>query len=116
MILRRKKKGSGLAAGFGQGGQTSLEYAMIIIIVVGALLTIQNYMKRGIQGRWKGAVDNLGEQYDPRTADTRIRQTIVSTTNTTIVAMNTAGGFWTKRTDASVTRERKTGYTSVGAY
>ena len=42
-------------------GQSTLEYAILIIIVVGALLTIQQYVKRGIQGRFKSAADDIGE-------------------------------------------------------
>lgn len=43
--------------------QSSLEYAILIIIVLGALLSIQVYIKRGIQGRLKTATDDIGEQY-----------------------------------------------------
>lgn len=43
--------------------QSSLEYAILIIIVLGALLTIQAYIKRGVQGRLKTATDDIGEQF-----------------------------------------------------
>jgi len=43
--------------------QSSLEYAILIIIVLGALLSIQMYIKRGIQGRLRSATDDIGEQY-----------------------------------------------------
>ena len=43
--------------------QSSLEYAILIIIVLGALLSIQVYIKRGIQGRLRSATDDIGEQY-----------------------------------------------------
>ena len=97
-------------------GQTALEYTVLLIVVMGALLTAQNYVKRGIQGRWKESVDQLGDQYDPRTAETSLTQTMESNTNTVIIAMNTTEGYWTRRTDDTVTAERKEGYTSVGAY
>ena len=99
-------------------GQTSLEYAVLLIIVIGAFIAIQNYMKRGVQGRWKSAVDDLGEQYDPRTAVTDVRHTLSSTTNTTIITLEQAGGggITTQRTDISSSAERKEGQTSVGAY
>ena len=51
-------------------GQTTIEYAMLLIVVIGAFLTIQNYLKRGVQGRWRDAVDSLGDQYDPQIANT----------------------------------------------
>jgi hypothetical protein len=97
-------------------GQTVLEYVVLIIIVLGALLAISNYFKRGLQGRWKAAMDDMGDQYDPRVADTSLRHTLVQTTNTSIIAINQAGGFWTQRTDESLSTERKAGTVSVGAY
>lgn len=97
-------------------GQTTLEYVLLLTIVIGAFLAIQNYLKRGVQGRWRDAVDSLGDQYDPQTADTSIQYTLSSSTNTTIVALNTDGGYWTKRTDESSSTDRKTGTTTIGAY
>lgn len=44
-------------------GQSTLEYAILIIIIIGALLSIQVYIKRGIQGRLKGAADDIGDQF-----------------------------------------------------
>lgn len=46
-------------------GQSTLEYAVLIIIVIGALLSIQIYIKRGVQGRLKSATDDIGDQYSP---------------------------------------------------
>jgi len=46
-------------------GQSTLEYAVLIIIIIGALLSIQVYIKRGIQGRLKSAADDIGDQYSP---------------------------------------------------
>lgn len=44
-------------------GQSTLEYAILIIIIIGALLSIQVYIKRGVQGRLKQAADDIGQQY-----------------------------------------------------
>lgn len=44
-------------------GQSTLEYAILIIIIIGALLSIQVYIKRGVQGRLKQAADDIGAQY-----------------------------------------------------
>lgn len=44
-------------------GQSTLEYAVLIIIIIGALLSIQVYIKRGVQGRLKQATDDVGEQF-----------------------------------------------------
>ena len=95
-------------------GQTLLEYAVLLIIVMGALLGISNYFKRGLQGRWKSAVDDLGDQYDPRFADTDIRHTLVFITQTNITANVETGR--TTRVDTSGLVERKTGNIQVSAY
>ncbi|MCK5012798.1 MAG: hypothetical protein KAS66_03180 [Candidatus Omnitrophica bacterium] len=100
----------------GKKGQSALEYSALLILLIAAFLAMQNYVKRGVQGRWKGSIDELGDQYDPRTADTNLRHTIYSNTNTQILVMNTLGGFWTRRTDEVVSNEQKIGYTSSGAY
>lgn len=43
--------------------QSTMEYAVLIIIVIGALLSIQQYLKRGLQGRMRQAADDIGDQY-----------------------------------------------------
>src|SRR5476651_2498840 len=43
-------------------GQSTLEYAVLIVIIIGALLTIQVYIKLGVQGRVKSAADDIGDQ------------------------------------------------------
>lgn len=48
-----------------QKGQSTLEYAILIIIIIGALLSIQVYIKRGVQGRLKSATDDIGTQFSP---------------------------------------------------
>ena len=97
-------------------GQTFLEYTIVITIILGAFLAIQTHFKRGIQGRWKSAVDTLGEQYDPRVADSNLRHTIVRVSNTDIVAVDTGTGYITTRQDRATSIEKKTGYASVGSY
>lgn len=97
-------------------GQTTIEYAMLLVIVIGSFIAIQNYLKRGVQGRWQDAVDTLGDQYDPRYADTSIEHTLNSTTQTQIMALDEGDGYWTRREDETSSTETKTGYTAVGAY
>ncbi len=56
-------------------GQSTLEYALIIAVVVGALLAMQIYMKRGMEGRMRKAADDIGKQFE---ADkTYVEQTTV---------------------------------------
>jgi len=44
-------------------GQSTLEYAVLIVIIIGALLTIQVYFKRAVQGKVKSSADDIGDQY-----------------------------------------------------
>ncbi len=44
-------------------GQSTLEYAILIIIIIAALLSLQTYVKRGVQGRLKSATDDVGDQF-----------------------------------------------------
>lgn len=46
-------------------GQSTLEYAIIIAVIVGGLLVMQHYIKRGYEGRLKSASDDMGEAFDP---------------------------------------------------
>jgi hypothetical protein len=50
---------------FNRKGQSTVEYALIIAVVVAGLLLMQHYVKRGYSGRLKTAADDMGEQYDP---------------------------------------------------
>lgn len=55
-------------------GQSTLEYAILIIIIIGALLSLQVYIKRGIQGRLKSSADDIGMQFsDGNTNVVKIR-------------------------------------------
>ena len=53
-------------------GQTILEYTVIFIIILGVMIAMKDYVKRGIQGRWKSATDDFGEQYDPQAVNSNI--------------------------------------------
>ena len=61
-------------------GQSTLETAVLIMIVIGALLSIQVYIKRGVQGRLRSAADDIGDQYSA--GNTNVRKTVVVTSNT----------------------------------
>ena len=50
--------------------QSTLEYAVVIACIVGALLAMQVYIKRGISGKLRSATDDIGQQYDPRNTTT----------------------------------------------
>jgi uncharacterized protein (UPF0333 family) len=44
-------------------GQSTLEYAILIIIIIAALITLQSYIKRGVQGRLASSTDSVGDQF-----------------------------------------------------
>ena len=69
-------------------GQSTLEYAILIIIIIGALLSIQFYIKRGLQGRLRQASDDIGDQYSPgNTNVTRNTTTVSNSTETYITGV-----------------------------
>lgn len=45
---------------FNRKGQNIVEYAVLIALVVGAAVAMQTYVKRGLQGKVKDAVDHDG--------------------------------------------------------
>ena len=104
-------------------GQTILEYTVIMIIILGVMITMKDYIKRGIQGRWKAATDDFGDQYDPQHVNALINymtqsnaQSIVTVVNGTYVdGTDTQKGQWTNRIDMSNSWESKTGFTQVGS-
>ncbi|MDD4938677.1 MAG: hypothetical protein PHE18_01585 [Candidatus Omnitrophica bacterium] len=73
-----------------QKGQSTLEYALIIAVVVGALLAMQIYMKRGMEGRMRKAADDIGKQFDAE--KTYVHHT---TTKTGTTVEETASGATT---------------------
>ena len=62
-------------------GQSTLEYAVLVVIIIGALLSIQFYLKRGIQGRLKSSADDIGDQYS--VDNTNVLKSTNTFTNTT---------------------------------
>lgn len=56
-------------------GTMSLEYSVVIAIVIAALIGIQVYVKRAICARWKetGDVFGSGRQYDTTTTITKAK-------------------------------------------
>jgi len=67
-------------------GQSTLEYAVLIIIIIGALLSIQVYIKRGVQGRLKQATDDIGDQFSVGNTNVVKIMTTSSVTNETFLS------------------------------
>lgn len=64
-------------------GQSSIEYAVLIALIVAACLAMQVYAKRGLSGRIRASADSIGEQYAPNKTTGTFTTTIASDTTTT---------------------------------
>ena len=64
--------------------QSTLEYAALFAVVVGAIIAGQVYMKRGLQGKYKSSADQLGEQYSFESTTGTVVTTIDSSSNETV--------------------------------
>ena len=95
--------------------QSTIEFVVLLVIVIGAFIAMQNYIKRGLQGRWKSAVDDLGEQYDPPLMNTLVTDRFSANSLTQIRVIRTAGGAVTNREDQSNSIETHSGIMVVGA-
>lgn len=62
-------------------GQATLEYGIIIAVIVAGLIAMQVYIKRGFQGKLRQASDDMGEQFSPGyTTGTHTATTTASST------------------------------------
>ena len=66
--------------------QSTIEYVILIIVIIGALLSIQVYIKRGIQGRLKSATDDIGDQFSPGNTNVIRKMGVNSVSNETFIA------------------------------
>jgi hypothetical protein len=75
-------------------GQSTLEYAMVIAIVVGALLVMQIYMRRGLQGKLRESTDSVGAQYSAGNVKSLYTTEQLSTLTTKdTFGLDESGGF-----------------------
>jgi len=93
-------------------GQSTLEYAVIIAVVVGALLAIQVYVKRGVQGRLKQAADDIGEQFSPGASTYNYTTIVTSRSNENVIPSNNLS---ITNTTSALT-QNKTGTEYVATY
>ncbi|MBD3263866.1 MAG: hypothetical protein GF375_02035 [Candidatus Omnitrophica bacterium] len=84
MLIRMKK------------AQSTLEYALLITVVIGALLTMQNYLKRGMQGSLRDKSDQISEaHYSPGLTNNTATMTTTSDVHEAISSQ------WTTTTTGS---------------
>ena len=89
-------------------GQSAVEFTMLITIILGVLIAMQVYFKRGLQGRWKSSVDDVGEQYDPAYTNGYVMSRLFQSTRTALTTVpDGVSGIWTMRADQSNSDETK---------
>jgi len=89
-------------------GQSTLEYGVVIAVVVAALISMQTYIKRGVQGKLRQASDEIGEQFSPdkTTGVTTVTSHVGSTENL-------AGGDKPTTTTTSNQTQNRTGSENI---
>ena len=103
-------------------GQTILEYTIIVIIILGVMIAMKDYVKRGIQGRWKTSSDDFADQYDPQYVNALTNYSTQSNSQSIVTVVNATyfdgteqqTGQRTNRIDMSNTLDTKTGYSQIG--
>ncbi|MBI3991048.1 MAG: hypothetical protein HY350_02755 [Candidatus Omnitrophica bacterium] len=95
---------------FNRKGQSTVEYALVIAVVVAGLLLMQHYVKRGYAGRLKSAADEMGEQYDPTAYSATFN--INRQSNVTQTVQNTVTSTTHREDELNI----KTGNESVNAW
>jgi hypothetical protein len=99
--------------------QSSLEYTIAIACIVAALLAMQVYVKRGLQGRLRESADNIGSQFDPKHSSSDITTGVSRNVTTEVQIEETvAGGNKVIQTTTTVTThsaaENRHGWEAVG--
>lgn len=90
-------------------GQSTLEYAILVVVVIMALIAIQAYLKRGIQGRMRDSADQIGEQFAPG-------DTTYNFTTKTYSKTNETQDAWTTTTRYDDSWQERTGSETVGNF
>jgi len=101
---------------FNRKAQSTLEYALIIGVVVAGLLLMQYYVKRGLAGRYKASSDDLGDQYDPTRYTGSFETVSSSNVRQTVKGGVTPGERTTRTEHMGIQKNEKTGNDATGAY
>jgi hypothetical protein len=81
--------------------QTTLEYAILIGVIVAGLIAMQIYLKRGYQGKLRESADSMGQQFSA--GETTMDYGSTSYTNST---ENVTGGVTTSTIKAQNSERR----------
>jgi uncharacterized protein (UPF0333 family) len=91
--------------------QNTLEYALLIAVVVGAFVIMQIYGKRGVEGKLRSSADDIGSQFDPLATESSWTTERSSKT----VEITNATGLSTTYMDGT-TENSKAGVTTTKGY
>ncbi|MDD5166730.1 MAG: hypothetical protein PHQ57_05015 [Candidatus Omnitrophica bacterium] len=101
-----------LSKPYSHRGQNTAEYAIVIALIIGAVVAMQVYVKRGLQGRMKDATDYVAtetsqigatKQYEPYYAE----QEMTAAQKTTSTAETLEGSEQQKKSEQT---SERTGY------
>ncbi|MBI4322866.1 MAG: hypothetical protein HY596_01175 [Candidatus Omnitrophica bacterium] len=75
-----------------RGGQSTVELAVLVAVITGALLAMQIYVKRGAMGKLRDAADQAGEQFTPlnTTSEFTVTRNSARTEKTEATGLTTA--------------------------
>lgn len=95
-------------------GISTVEFAALAVFLVVALIAMQGYVSRAMQGRLRAQSDSIGEQYAPgdTTSDTTLTLTSSSTTITNTTEVD--GLTNTTTTSNSTDGQIRSGWETVG--
>ncbi len=101
-------------------GQSTFEYAAVIVVVAAALLGMAIYVKRGISGKLREGADSVGQQYHPTKTDSDMTLAVNNTTTTTskLLVDQKVGGIIANVMETTTTVDEssdRTGTENVGA-
>ncbi len=81
--------------------QSTLEYAILIGVIVAGLIAMQVYLKRGWQGKLKESADSMGSQFSPGYSTSNYTTNTFSNSTETVDALRTTNtqihNQWTNR-------------------
>ena len=90
--------------------QTTLEYAILIGVIVAGLIAMQVYLKRGFQGKLKEGADTMGQQFSPG------HTTANYTTNTFTNSTETVDNSQITKTDIHLQETNRVGNEAVDKF
>lgn len=100
---------------FTRKGQSILEYAILLAVVIAVLLIMQSFVKRGYQGSLKRSADSMGEQFSASGTTIKEEQKMVGA-QTIVTEVATTPTMMTTFSNQLADPITVTGTTERGAY